>query len=126
MCRRYGFQLRKHHRSIIARMLDEQKRIETISAIVIGDGADSVQFHQLRAIALVLAVDGAELIELADLPVTFARLIPRAILPDHESDAAAGIAETTSEVGLALAGRAARFLGQQREKVRVLAGSQLA
>ena len=64
----------EHRRRVVARMLDELQGIEAIGAVGVVDGTEGVHLGQLRSIAFVFAVDGAELVELADLPFALARL----------------------------------------------------
>src|SRR6185437_4115739 len=122
--RRQRLQLGEHRRGVVARMLDELQRIETVRVVGVVDGTNGLHFGQLGAVAFVFAVDGAQLVELADLPIALAFFVARAVLPDHEGGAAASIAETAGVVGFALARRALGLLGQECEKVGLLAGGQ--
>ena len=82
---------------------DQLRRIEAVRLIGVGGRANGVEVNQLRTVALVFAIDGSQLVELADLPLVFAFGEPRAVGPNHKGDGAATIAEAAGVIGFALA-----------------------
>jgi hypothetical protein len=97
-------QLRPHRRHVVARVLDQGGRVEALGPVLLVDRPDVLQVD-LGPVALVLAVDGAELVEVSDVPVALAGLEPAAVGPDHERDGATQVAEAAGVEGFALARR---------------------
>jgi hypothetical protein len=122
---RQALQLRPHRLDVVPGVLDKGRGVETVGAVVVMDGADVMDVN-LRAVALVLAVVGAELVERALAPVELAGLEPRAIGPDHERDRSASVAETAGVIRLVFARRAPGAFRQQGEEVAGLTRRQLA
>jgi hypothetical protein len=118
-------QLDPHCLDVVARVLDERRRVEAVGAVVLGRRSDVVGVD-LRPVALALAVVGAELVERALAPVALAGLEPRTVRPDHQRDRPLAVAEPTRVIGLAVPRGPPRPLGQQREEVARLTRRQLA
>ncbi len=118
-------QLREHRRRILARCLDQPSGVETVCPVGVGHETDVMQLDELRAVALVLAVAGAELVELAGLPLALAGDEPRTVGPGHERSGPEIVAEPAGEERFAVTGRTARLFRQQGEKVSQLTGSQV-
>ena len=102
-----GPQFAEQERRLLGRHLDKVGGVEAVGRVALLDGA---QVHQLdlRAVALVFGVDGAQLVELAGTPLVLGLRVPAVVAPGHERDGAPGVGEAAVEIGPALARRAAR------------------
>ena len=123
---RQRFQLGEHRFGIVARAFDELGGVEAVGEVGVGGRTDGDEVRDLRAVAFVFTVNGAELEEPTGVPVVLAGGEVRAVAPDHKSDGAVRVAETAGVIGLALACDAAILLGQEREEVGELAGDEVA
>src|SRR5262249_9184252 len=110
---------------VVARVFDEIPRVEAFGLVRFLNRTNHLDFD-LRAVALVLAVNGPNLVELARLPLLLARVVKRPVGPGHVGHGALGVAESTRVEGLAVARRTLVLFREQREKISQRAGGRFA